>query len=209
MKLEITRQRNEANEVSIDMDIIIHETVGNPKKKYQLSGYINFQDYDGEIYISENGELEKELYDFCEEEGYDYHEMKDYIIDNASYMTTEVSQDPESLSQDIPYIRKEVYNTKPYYLREDRLVYAVEKYLHTSEPKIFETDEELAKWLRSRNVDENNELSDEYIINEAISIGEIKQVKRKDIGSPNTRNQFVVCRRGEEVGVVVQRVIFL
>jgi len=73
-------------------------------------------------------------------------------------------------------------------LREDKLVYAVEKYLHTSEPKIFETDEELAKWLRSRNVDENNELSDEYIINEAISIGEIKQVKRKDIGSPNTRN---------------------
>jgi hypothetical protein len=84
--------------------------------------------------------------------------------------------------------RREIYNTKPYYLREDRLVYAVEKYLHTSEPKIFETDEELAKWLRSRNVDENNELSDEYIINEAISIGEIKQVKRKDIGSPNTRN---------------------
>ena len=130
------------------------------------------------------------------------------------------SQDPESLSQDRPYIRYktsvleqmleecnetyemykmskelelreykgEIYNTKPYYLREDRLVYAVEKYLHTSEPKIFETDEELAKWLRSRNVDENNELSDEYIINEAISIGEIKQVKRKDIGSPNTRN---------------------
>jgi hypothetical protein len=82
MKLEITRQRNEANEVSIDMDIIINE------QKYQLSGYINFQDYDGEIYISENGELEKELYDFCEEEGYDYHEIKDYIIDNASYMTT-------------------------------------------------------------------------------------------------------------------------
>ena len=48
MKLEITRQRNEANEVSIDMDIIIHETVGNPKKKYQLSGYINFQDYDAQ-----------------------------------------------------------------------------------------------------------------------------------------------------------------
>ena len=88
MKLEITRQRNEANEVSIDMDIIIHETVGNPKKKYQLSGYINFQDYDGEIYISENGELEEELYDFCEDNGYDYQEMKDYIIDNANCMTT-------------------------------------------------------------------------------------------------------------------------
>lgn len=32
---------------------------------------------------------------------------------------------------------------------------------------------------------------------------------RKDIANPNTRNQFVVCRRGEEVGVVIQRVIFL
>lgn len=135
------------------------------------------------------------------------------IIHNE--LKKEVSQDPESLSQDRPYIRyktsvleqmmeecNEIFLTKytnklhqkifdineELELREDKLVYAVEKYLHTSEPKIFETDEELAKWLRSRNVDENNELSDEYIINEAISIGEIKQVKQKYIGSPNTRN---------------------
>ena len=78
MKLEITRQRNEANEVSIDIDIIINE------QKYQLSGYINFQDYDGEIYVNDK----QELYDFCEDKGYDYHEMKDYIIDNANCMTT-------------------------------------------------------------------------------------------------------------------------
>ena len=100
MKLEITRQRNEANEVSIDIDIIINE------QKYQLSGYINFQDYDGEIYISEIGVTnnhEEELYEWCLRHGHDYSELKDYIIDNASYMTA--IQDPESLSQDRPYIR--------------------------------------------------------------------------------------------------------
>tara|TARA_R100000315_G_scaffold36709_1_gene15320 strand:+ start:945 stop:1208 length:264 start_codon:yes stop_codon:yes gene_type:complete len=85
MKLEITRQRNEANEVSISIDIIINE------QKYQLSGYINFQDYDGEIYISEIGVTnnhEEELYEWCLRHGNDYHKLKDYIIDNASYMTT-------------------------------------------------------------------------------------------------------------------------
>ena len=51
-------------------------------------------------------------------------------------------------------------------------------------------------------LEECNETYEMYKINKELEL-------RKDIGSPNTRNQFVVCRRGEEVGVVVQRVIFL
>tara|TARA_R100000234_G_scaffold113698_1_gene88316 strand:- start:546 stop:1019 length:474 start_codon:yes stop_codon:yes gene_type:complete len=149
MKLEITRQRNEANEVSISIDIIINE------QKYQLSGYINFQDYDGEIYISEIGvtnKHEEELYEWCLRHGHDYNELKDYIINNIELPKND-SHDHESnsLSPDRPYIRYktsvleqmleecnetyemykiskelelreykgEIYNTKPYHLRKD------------------------------------------------------------------------------------------
>ena len=38
MELKITRQRNEANEISIDMDIMING------QKHHLTGYVNFQE---------------------------------------------------------------------------------------------------------------------------------------------------------------------
>tara|TARA_Y100000401_G_scaffold44831_1_gene34370 strand:+ start:291 stop:857 length:567 start_codon:yes stop_codon:yes gene_type:complete len=154
---------------------------------------------------------DKELKDMVYEENTEELDFKNHVFNGNELcklieeLKKEVSDhESNSLSPDRPYIRyktsvlkqmlmsgnvpSEILIEKELNLREDKLVYAVEKYLHTSEPKIFETDRELAKWLRSRGVDENNELSDEYIINESISIGEIKQVKRKDIANPNTRN---------------------
>ena len=85
MKLKITRQRNEANEISIDMDMIINEQI------YHLTGYVNFQEYDGEIDIiclSSTWDEYKDLYDFCEEVGYDYEELKDYIINHTDNKIT-------------------------------------------------------------------------------------------------------------------------
>ena len=77
MKLEITRQRNEANEVSIDIDIIINE------QKYQLNGYINFQEYEEHIEVRKDDNTYQDLYDFCEEMRHDYNEIKDYIMNNT------------------------------------------------------------------------------------------------------------------------------
>ena len=51
MELKITRQRNEANEISIDMDIMINNI------EHHLTGYVNFQEYDGEIEITRQDEL--------------------------------------------------------------------------------------------------------------------------------------------------------
>ena len=85
MELKITRQRNEANEISIDMDMMING------QKYHLTGYVNFQDYDGEIEIinlSSTWDEYKDLYDFCEEVGYDYEELKDYIINHTDNKIT-------------------------------------------------------------------------------------------------------------------------
>ena len=87
MELKITKQRNESNEISIDMDIMING------QKYHLTGYVNFQEYDGEIEIAKmlTGRViddYKDLYDFCDEVGYDYHEIKDYIINNATCTST-------------------------------------------------------------------------------------------------------------------------
>lgn len=88
MELKITRQRNEANEISIDMDIMINNI------EHHLTGYVNFQEYDGEIEITRQDELGREvydykdLYDFCEEMGYDYEELKDYIINHTDNKIT-------------------------------------------------------------------------------------------------------------------------
>ena len=85
MELKITRQRNEANEISIDMDMMING------QKYHLTGYVNFQSYDGEIEIinlSSTWDEYKDLYDFCEEQGYDYWELKDYIINHTDNKIT-------------------------------------------------------------------------------------------------------------------------
>ena len=88
MKLKITRQRNEANEISIDMDMMING------QKYHLTGYVNFQEYDGEIEIISNDAIDfsanksKDLYDFCEELGYDYYDVKDYIINHTDNKIT-------------------------------------------------------------------------------------------------------------------------
>ena len=119
---------------------------------------------------------DKELKDMVYEEDTEESDFKNHIFNGNELcklieeLKKEVSLDPESLSQ-------------------DRLVCVVEKTMYTSEPKIFETEKELVKWLREVvGVDEENNLTDEYIINESYQIGEIKQVKRKDIGSPNTRN---------------------
>ena len=88
MELKITRQRNEANEISIDMDIMINNIA------HHLTGFVNFQEYDGEIEITRKDELGREvydyndLYDFCEEMGYDYEELKDYIINHTDNKIT-------------------------------------------------------------------------------------------------------------------------
>jgi hypothetical protein len=55
---------------------------------------------------------------------------------------------------------------------QDKLIYVEKEYL-----KVFETDKELVDWLRSRGV----EGTDEYIINEALQIGEIEQIKRSEL----------------------------
>jgi|TARA_R100000329_G_C7618503_1_gene219816 hypothetical protein len=80
MKLKITRQNNTANEISIDMDMIINEQI------YHLTGYINFQDDDAVIDIiclSSTWDEYRDLYDFCEEMGYDYYEIKNYIMNHT------------------------------------------------------------------------------------------------------------------------------
>tara|TARA_R100001463_G_scaffold117189_1_gene172776 strand:+ start:19 stop:279 length:261 start_codon:yes stop_codon:yes gene_type:complete len=81
MELKITRQRNEANEIDVDMDMMING------QKYHLTGYVNFQDYDLEIKIinlSSNWDEYKDLYDFCEElVGYNYGDIKDYIMNHT------------------------------------------------------------------------------------------------------------------------------
>ena len=90
MELQITRQRNEANEISIDMDMMING------QKYHIAGYVNFQSYEAEIDVTRKDELGKlsgiydyeDLYDFCDEQGYDYEELKDYIIDNTDNKIT-------------------------------------------------------------------------------------------------------------------------
>ena len=82
MELKITRQRNEANEVSIDMDITING------KEYQLSGYVNFQEYEEHIEVRKDDNVYQDLYDFCEEVGHDYEELKDYIINHTDNKIT-------------------------------------------------------------------------------------------------------------------------
>ena len=47
----------------------------------------------------------------------------------------------------------------------------------TGLPLIFESDEQLARWLRGRGV----EGTDEYVINESIQIGEVEQIKRSEL----------------------------
>ncbi len=86
MELKITRQRNEANEISIDMDIMINNI------EHHLTGYVNFQEYEEHIEVrkdSKGGEPKyQDLYDFCLEMGYDYEELKDYIINHTDHKIT-------------------------------------------------------------------------------------------------------------------------
>lgn len=87
MELKITRQRNEANEISIDMDMMING------QRYHLTGYINFEEYNMEVEIARLStgrvvDKYKDLYDFCEEVGHNYGEIKDYIMNHTDHKIT-------------------------------------------------------------------------------------------------------------------------
>jgi hypothetical protein len=45
----------------------------------------------------------------------------------------------------------------------------------------IKNESDLIKWLRSRNVDENNELSDDYIMQEAYDCGEYYYTEWDDV----------------------------
>ena len=86
MELKITRQNNEANEISINMDMIINNI------EYHLIGYVNFEEYEEHIEVSTfptkyNNDYQ-DLYNFCEEQGYDYNEIKDYIMNHTNNKIT-------------------------------------------------------------------------------------------------------------------------
>jgi hypothetical protein len=49
-------------------------------------------------------------------------------------------------------------------------------YLIVDENRYIKYEKDLADWLRGRNVDKDNELSDEFLINESHEIGEFEQV---------------------------------
>jgi hypothetical protein len=49
-------------------------------------------------------------------------------------------------------------------------------YFIKKENRHIKCEKDLIAWLRSRNVDENNELSDEFILNESEQLGEYKYV---------------------------------
>jgi len=55
---------------------------------------------------------------------------------------------------------------------QEQLVYVKEKSGH-----IFQTEKELIDWLRGRGI----EGTDEYIVNESVQIGEVKQIKRSEL----------------------------
>lgn len=50
-------------------------------------------------------------------------------------------------------------------------------YFLTGEKRYIKHEKDLVAWLRSRNVDEDNELSDEYLINESHTLGEFKEIE--------------------------------
>jgi len=69
-------------------------------------------------------------------------------------------------------------------LKDEELIYVTNS-TKTGLPLMIETDSELANYLRENNYDEDNELSDEYLINEAVTIGEVRQVRRKELKDYN------------------------
>ena len=79
-----------------------------------------------------------------------------------------------ALTEKIRYkkIQKLLVNMQNQLQEQDKLIYVEKEYL-----KVFETDKELVDWLRSRGV----EGTDEYVINEALQIGEIEQIKRSEL----------------------------
>jgi len=73
----------------------------------------------------------------------------------------------------VDQLKKDLYNSSDW---EEELIYVKEKSGH-----IFRTEKELIDWLRGRGI----EGTDEYIINEAITIGEVRQVRRKELKDYN------------------------
>ena len=69
-------------------------------------------------------------------------------------------------------VRQLLSNINNQLQERDELVYVKEKSGH-----IFRTEKELIDWLRGRGI----EGTDEYIINESVQIGEVKQIKRSEI----------------------------
>ena len=81
----------------------------------------------------------------------------------------------------VDLLKKDLYNSSDW---EEELIYVTNS-TKTGLPLMIETDSELANYLRENNYDEDNELSDEYLINEAVNIGEVRQVRRKELKDYN------------------------
>jgi len=69
-------------------------------------------------------------------------------------------------------VQKLLVNMQNQLQEQDKLVYVKEKSGH-----IFRTEKELIDWLKGRGI----EGTDEYIINESVQIGEVKQIKRSEL----------------------------
>jgi hypothetical protein len=69
-------------------------------------------------------------------------------------------------------MQNQLQEQEPVYVINDDVPFSKEKSEH-----IFRTEKELIDWLRGRGI----EGTDEYIINESVQIGEVKQIKRSEL----------------------------
>ena len=89
--------------------------------------------------------------------------IKDMLIDRIRY---------KGVQKLMVKIQNQLQEQKPIYVINDDLPFSKEKTGH-----IFRTEKELTDWLRGRGI----EGTDEYIINEAVQIGEVKQIKISEL----------------------------
>jgi|TARA_R100000084_G_C4608786_1_gene126958 hypothetical protein len=87
-----------------------------------------------------------------------------------------------ALTDQIRYkgVQKLLVNMQNQLQEQDELVYVINDDVPFSKEKIghiFRTEKELIDWLRGRGI----EGTDEYIINESVQIGEVKQIKRSEL----------------------------
>lgn len=112
---------------------------------------------------------DKELKDMV-----DYDECGDKDFKNHKFNGSEILRI-------VDLLKKDLYNSSDW---EEELIYVTTS-TKTGIPLMIETDSELANYLRKKHYDEENDLSDEYLINEAVTIGEVRQVRRKELKNYN------------------------